>query len=395
MKEAEGCLSFQFVSPGSAYSKQLWDWDSYWTLYALIRIAKREKDKGLLEKLRPFALGTIENFLQYQGIDGSLPIMISVQSADPFESTKSPDKNMAKPFIAQTLLMLLKENIASKDQLGYQLPSIRRYHQCYEKRYLDQRTGLVFWAQDLGIGIDDDPCAWGRPEKSCASVFLNTFLLKDYQAMEELCTTAKMFVEAADYRDKIECISKALMKYCWDEREKAFFSLDIQCHPNLMKNPQLGLLNSRLDTFWNGLKLKVLSWCSVLPFWAGLGSDEQFSAWVRENLVPERLLSPFGVRSLSKDEMMYSPEVSRGNPSNWLGPIWLIANYIVWETLKMRGHSKNAASLAENILNMLAADLKQNGAFHEYYSPETGKGVHNKNFMSWNALAAIMEQVVK
>jgi hypothetical protein len=39
---------------------------------------------------------------------------------------------------------------------------------------------------------------------------------------------------------------------------------------------------------------------------------------------------------------------------------------------------------------MLFSDLENNGCFHEYYSPETGKGVTNPDFLSWTALAGLM-----
>src|SRR5690606_40634394 len=42
--------------------------------------------------------------------------------------------------------------------------------------------------------------------------------------------------------------------------------------------------------------------------------------------------SPYGIRSLSKDEKMYSVSATI-NPSNWLGPIWVIVNYVVFRGL--------------------------------------------------------------
>ena len=89
---------------------------------------------------------------------------------------------------------------------------------------------------------------------------------------------------------------------------------------------------------------------------------------------------------------MYAPEVARGNPSNWLGPVWIVANYIGWETLGDRGYGELAGSLADAVIGLLAGDLRRTGMFHEYYSPETGLGVCGPHFMSWNALAALMEK---
>jgi len=330
LKEPQGALKFPYLSPGGPYAKTLWDWDSYWTLFAILEISGQSGDQETIRRLEPYAKGTFFNFLDHQGADGSLPILIQPDDEDPFDCLKSPDNNMAKPFIAQLGKLLLKHAMLSVDDLKERIYCVRSFHRCYESRYLDRGTGLVFWAKDWGIGVDDDPAAWGRPEKSCASLFLNVFLYRDYLAAAELSDFCGRPDYAEEYRQKAVGLADSMRKYCWDEREKAFFSVDIQCRANLSTHRVWGTLNNKLDPFWHCLKLKILSWNCILPFWAGLGTQEQFDAFVRENLTEGRLWSEHGVRSLSLDEPMYAPEVNRGNPSNWLGPIWIVANYIAW-----------------------------------------------------------------
>ena len=46
--------------------------------------------------------------------------------------------------------------------------------------------------------------------------------------------------------------------------------------------------------------------------------------------------------------------------------------------------------LAKKTITLLNNDYENNQAFHEYYHPETGEGVFNKGFSSWNALVANM-----
>ena len=87
---------------------------------------------------------------------------------------------------------------------------------------------------------------------------------------------------------------------------------------------------------------------------------------------------------------MYAPEVVRGNPSNWLGPVWMITNFICWETFKKYGYQQEADKLADTIIDLLYQDMDANGCLHEYYSPESGQGICGNNFMSWNALAGLM-----
>ena len=78
------------------------------------------------------------------------------------------------------------------------------------------------------------------------------------------------------------------------------------------------------------------------------------------------------------------------NPSNWLGPIWLVANYAVFRGLLNYGYRAQAASLADRSLRLLDRDLSQTGSLHEYYSPFTGEPVMNGGFLNWNMLVLNM-----
>ncbi len=388
-KEAAGILKHPYISPGGPYSTQLWDWDSYWVAYAALKAADKFELQEFKKEAGKYALGSLLNYFDHQGQDGSIPILLDPTDADWFDSKKSPDNNMAKPFIGQFALLLWENGLFPLDQLKESFYNISHFHECYENRYKDDKTGLFFWANDLGIGVDDDPAAWGRPVKSCASIFLNSFLYKDFLAAAVLADAIRRPDMAETYRQKSEALAESIRKYCYDKREKAYFSVDIQCRQNIYHHRCYGRLNSKLTPFWNCLQLKILSWNSLLPFWAGIGSADEMDAFVKENLVPGRLLSDYGVRSLSKDEPMYAPEVARGNPSNWLGGIWIIANFIAMETMKQYGFDKQAESIIDGNIKLLAEDLQANGCFHEYYSPETGLPVCGDNFLSWNALAVL------
>ncbi len=67
--------------------------------------------------------------------------------------------------------------------------------------------------------------------------------------------------------------------------------------------------------------------------------------------------------------------------------MWILSNYFVFKALLRYGYKKEADELATKTLDLLAMDLEENGAFHEYYDPETGEGLFNKGFSSWNLLA--------
>jgi len=86
---------------------------------------------------------------------------------------------------------------------------------------------------------------------------------------------------------------------------------------------------------------------------------------------------------------MYSMEFS-SNPSNWLGPVWIIVNYFVWKGLQRYGYRKEAYALAEKTLLLLSRDLERNGSLNEYYHPDTGAALSHKGFLDWNLLVLEM-----
>jgi PAS domain S-box-containing protein len=101
--------------------------------------------------------------------------------------------------------------------------------------------------------------------------------------------------------------------------------------------------------------------------------------------------SPSGIRSLSCDEKMYNLEATN-NPSNWLGPIWLVVNYVVFRGLLNYGYRKEAETLYGQTLRLLSRDLETTGELHEYYVPETGEPVMSAGFLNWNMLVVNMAQ---
>ena len=78
--------------------------------------------------------------------------------------------------------------------------------------------------------------------------------------------------------------------------------------------------------------------------------------------------------------------VGTSNPSSWHGGVWILSNYFVFKALDRYGYKALAQEMATKTLDLLALDYQKNGAFHEYYHPETGEGLFHKGFSSWNLL---------
>ena len=112
---------------------------------------------------------------------------------------------------------------------------------------------------------------------------------------------------------------------------------------------------------------------------------------VAENLLDNQAFwAPYGVRTLSKYEKMYTIEAT-GNPSCWLGPVWGISNYLVFRGLVKYGFVDEARVLAEKTVQLFENDIVICGEMHEYYNPESGIPIINQGFQNWNLLAINMK----
>ncbi|MDE5896815.1 MAG: glycoside hydrolase family 37, partial [Clostridia bacterium] len=141
---------------------------------------------------------------------------------------------------------------------------------------------------------------------------------------------------------------------------------------------------------WNCLLQRIGVWSGFLAMWAGIATKAQARRMVKEHyLNPKTFYAPYGVRTLSKMEKMYRVETSC-NPSCWLGPVWGISNYMVFEGLRAYGYAREARELAEKTAALFGKDIVKCGEMHEYYDPETGEGISNQGFQSWNFLVLKM-----
>ena len=479
--EPAGILSRPYLDPGGVYSKSLWDWDSYWTCEGLFEIAEKIGDDDLKMRAIKYGAGAVDNFFDHQCEDGSLPILMNDSDPDCFDCRESRDKNMAKPVFGQFCDLLARAGVHSGADVrpvsntAKWCSALKKFYDCYERRYLNKETGLYVWANDVAIGVDDDPATWGRPPFSSANIFLNCFLYADLKAaarfergvrpvyysakdvgcdaggesgnLEACCQQGEGGVRPVCYSAKdAECdagsesgnleagyqqgeggvrpvyysvkdasggvasgqgcsallaeecerkaaeLADAINEFCWDERDGMYYSLDVLCRQNLTAHRVFGELNVNLKPFWKGLPLKVMSWVSFLPLWSGIATKERAERMVEDHLTNERRFwCDFGIRTLSADERMYSPSDERGNPSNWLGPVWIISNYLVWRGLRRYGFDERAGELASRTKRLLEQDYERNGYLHENYNPETGEGIAAPRFWNWNILAAAMD----
>ena len=141
------------------------------------------------------------------------------------------------------------------------------------------------------------------------------------------------------------------------------------------------------------MPLRIRGVCGILPLVAGIASREQAAEVVRKLLDRNEFWTDFGIRSMSLvEDRFYEDTLFRGNPSNWLGPIWIIISYLAYRALKNYGYDSEARELSANTLALLAKDCQTNDCMHEYYSPRDGHPISGPGFLNWNLLALCMDK---
>lgn len=377
-RDKGGNLNHNFIVPGPCYNQELWDWDSWLTDIALREIAD--------EDITEYEKGCVLNFLENVREDGWTPVVIMPDKMmPPFDEsdvTKDYSPNPHKPCLAQHARFII-EKTGDALWLKDQLVNLKKYIGYYFEHCYHAPTGLYFFMDDTAIGVDNDPCVFYRPNGSTASIYLNSLMYK------ELCDLQFIMERSGEdgtlYKEKAESLKNAIREHLYDERDGFYYSADINLSPiDLSK-----FLHSGSPRHWNCLIMRIDVWTGMMPMWNGVATKEQAERMVKKYLDERTFFAPYGIRSVSKLEKMYAVKAS-GNPSCWLGPIWGIANYMTFLGLEKYGYTELARELCEKTIEMFGKDIEENGEMHEYYDPETGKGVHNKGFQSWNLLVVNM-----
>ena len=375
-REPDGILNHKFIVPGAAYSNSLWDWDSW-----LTNIALRD---FVSEDISEYEKGCILNFLDHIEEDGKMPIFILPTKAW-YNSDNNPETNIHKPCFAQHIEFIVKSYDGDAEWIRPHFDNVLKFVDYY---YNNQRheSGLYFWINDCAIGVDNDPSTYYRPANSSASIYLNCLM---YKELEAVCYLGELLgVNVDKYKAEAENLKKAVQELCFDEKDGMYYSADL----NLLPIEPDKVLHSGAPRHWNTLIQRIGCWSGFMVMWAGIATPEQAERMVKENLLDEKAFwAPFGVRTLSKYEKMYSIKKT-GNPSCWLGPIWGISIYMVFDGLVKYGFIDEARELAEKTLKLFGEDVEKNGLLHEYYDPESGEPVNNPGFQNWNLFAIKMGQ---
>ena len=179
-REPSGQIKYKFIVPGSCYSDDLWDWDSWLTDLALGEFIK--------DDISEYEKGCVLNFLDFVEEDGTTPIWITPRDTSK-EFVGGRKTNIHKPCLAQHALYISEKY--GFDWLREKFDAFERYIGYYENN-CKHESGLYFWLDDFAIGVDNDPCTFYRPENSSGSIYLNCFMYKELLATSKIASALSL-----------------------------------------------------------------------------------------------------------------------------------------------------------------------------------------------------------
>lgn len=375
-----------FMTPGSRqYANCLWDWDSWLSNIALRQIIREAGTDEDLEEARKYERGCVLNFLDWGGKDGWIPICAYENGPSKPEAIYA--RNMHKPCLAQHAAFLVREDGGDAEWLRERLYPLQTFLNNYRNHHR-HACGLYFWQNDSAIGVDNDPCTFGRPPRSSGSIYLNTMMLMELRAMVYLCNCLNLDAIGRHFADDAEALEAAIREYCWDEWLGFYFSVDLNLTP-VETHDTFGRHDGQ-PRDWPCLIQRIGVWSGFMAMWAGIVTPREAERMVNEHYYNEDTFGcAGGVRTLSKLEKMYNLRAS-GNPSSWLGPVWGISNYLTFRGFVRCRQDTAAKDLAEKTIRLFGRDLERFGSLHEYYQPDNGEPILNRGFQNWNYLVLNM-----
>lgn len=395
-REPSGSLKYPFIVPGSEqYPNILWDWDSWWTDVAIRQILLNVNSEKESQNAVIYEKGCVLNFLEYGGMDGWIPFNIVPGSGSRRDMKNAIiegwgnlfDNNMHKPCLAQHAAFIIQNEGGDAEWLREKFYYLQSFVDAYYHHYRHRPTGLYVFANDKGTGTDNDPTQYYRPPHSTATPYLNSLMYKELLAMNYIAKQLDLPEIAIWYQKRAEELKTAMRDKSWDPLLGYYFSVDVNLLPVDGRRTRFHV---GMPRHYDSLLMRFFTWTGFCTMWAGIATPEQAEIMVETHFADTtNLNSPFGIRTLSKQEKMYYVGGS-GNPSSWLGPIWVVSNYMTFKGLIDYGFEKQAREIASETIVLLGRDIQKSGAMHEYYLPSNGEPVLNKGFLNWNCLVLNM-----
>jgi len=348
-RHAQSALKYDYLVPSGYYEEQ-WDWDGFFIGMALANDISSEAIY-----LRNWVL----NYLSIIDKNGYIPGCVK-----PSGPETGHRAFLMKPFLAQGAYFASR-HLQDFSWIKPHYSKLRKAVLYREKNVWDKEFDLGMWNNGVESGADNNVAILDFPKKSVIASDVNTLIYREYLAIGKIAGSLNKQKDSLFFSRRAKQIKSNIRKHLWNKEDNSYYNLDRRTKKHI----------------------KRISYNTFLPLWGEIASKEQAKAYINNYILnPDKLWSKYGIRTLAKDDPKYSNKNMIKPHSNWQGPVWPIANYLVMLGLMNYGFNKEAVRVAQRVSTVIADDIKRTGGMHENYNAETGKGIAAPNFISWNLL---------
>lgn len=358
IQPAEGYLQYPYLIPAGFY-KQTWDWDGFFMGCWFIQ-------KGKPEYMKYWAL----NFLA--GVEDNGYVVGCMTTKGP---RKMHGSFAMKPFLSQGVARAC-EALGDYEWVRPHYDKLVKVLAYRDSVQLDPEYNLYFWENAFQSGADNNPALnyFAQDGRSYLATDCSIMQMQEFRSQAAIARALGYEEDAALYAAKAEAVSEAVNEYLWCDEDKIYYNMDRE-----------------LKTLY-----KRVSYSSFWPLAVGLASEKDGREMIRRYLLSEEhMLSPYGLRSLSRSD----PEFNNRNIirpfSNWQGPVWAPATCVYVEAMDIYGFKKEQLDVLVPLAKLMLDDVYMHETMHENYHSETGEGLApattmvDKNgkfigFISWN-----------
>ena len=219
---------------------------------------------------------------------------------------------------------------------------------------------------DIGVHVFENKDNTGKTigySINQESVDLNSYLYAEKGFLKSIADVLGKNEDSKKYEEEAKNIRQYIRENMFDKETGFFYDLQIN---------------------ENGSEKKILvnrgkgteGW---IPLWAKLATQDE-AELVKENMMDSNKFNTYmPLPTASKDNAKFNPN------KYWRGPVWMDQALYGIEALQNYGFINEAEILTKKLFDN-AEGLTGDGPIRENYNPETGQGLHTKNF-SWSASA--------
>ncbi|GAB0494192.1 hypothetical protein MMPV_005482 [Pyropia vietnamensis] len=404
-----GILTAPWTTPGGYYN-QLWDWDGF---FIGVHLAHQGEPEHLVHLVTNFvtafrAVGFPPAVLTPDGVRGAGGIATPAVGGDlPASATTSPvdETWRTKPFMAQALAAALDGGARLDAPTTADLyDGVVAMTAATTARSRHHPTGLSTWVNAMASGADNNvalvcgdahsvAAGGGQPPGGgpILAVDASAWSVAEARALARVAARlGRPATEVAAWTADADAVAAAMRRWLWCAEDGTYYNRRAAA---VIPGDCGGTVAAGDDDGW----VRRITYSNYTPLYVRVATAAQASAMVvRYISSPVHLLSPAGLRSLSRDDAAYTNVPIIAPASNWRGPVWPIANWLLAVGLVRYGHSELAAAVADRLASTLLADLDAHGGMHENYSGEDGSPLaptpdvspvgEAGGFVGWNLL---------